>query len=121
MSQVKEERAAMLEMLEKAKAFADVEIFTDGINRKARRLVMEFDEKIPGTGWGKVPIADKIATFALAQVAATRGEIAAWVRKRAEWYTEHRDADPEDLFVIAKIEAFYEIAGHIEQLAGGTK
>jgi len=46
-----------------AKAVED--LFTDGLDRKARRLVMEFDEQLNGlTGWSKVPIADKLRDFA---------------------------------------------------------
>jgi len=35
-------------------------IFTDGQGRKANRLVMEFDAKINGIGWGRQTIGDII-------------------------------------------------------------
>lgn len=62
---------------ERAREFVDREVFTDGLGRNAGRLVMEFDAKIPGTGWGKGPIVNKFVAFAASEVRAERARIAA--------------------------------------------
>lgn len=58
------------------------DIFTDGRGEKAMRLVMEFDgQRMGGTGWSRIPIADKLRSVFDAGVAYAEGQTAERVKE----------------------------------------